>query len=356
MRHLRTATTIAAATFLASCASVTPPAPLRIEPVQQVRHSTNEVAAAYYQLGRQHQQRGDLELALTAYNYAAARDPSAPEPRSAAAAVHAQQGRLAQAHALLLAVTVEYPRLAQAHNNLGYVHHLRGDYAAAAASFTTALALAPHNAYARNNLALARTAGSRSIALQAPPPAPPSQVSVAPAPQVAARPVAVPVPGSLQLVKLGPNQYHLKLTEAVQAVAVAVPASKAVVPVTNSRAWRLEVANGNGEPGLARRTGKALLSHGIAVKRLSNERPFGRMQTTIEFRPGFAQQARSLQAKLGGDAILTESEARPGGMELRLVLGRNAQRTLAMLDKAEVPVRLAVRKLIDRQSDKLATR
>jgi len=296
---------------------------LLFQPAQQVRHSGNDVASSYFRLGRYHQDRGDLDLALTAYTYAIARDPRHAGARSAAAAIHAQQGRLAQARAMLLAVAAEYPALAQPHNNLGYVYHLQGDYSAAAQAFRRALAIEPGNERARNNLALAEAGTAPPVALQAPvllaaPPEAPAAAPVVPPPAAVAR---------MELITLAPNMYELKL-HTPEPVAVALPVALPV-PGAGVPASRLEVANGNGVTGIAKRVKLALGKRGIAVARLTNARPFSQVETSIQFRPGFEQQALHLQATMGGTPVLKAVAALPMQTDLRLVLGKDASDKLS---------------------------
>lgn len=304
--------------LLPSCASLPAPVQMMFQPAEQVRHAGGGVASSYYRLGRYHQDHGDLALALTAYTYAIARNPTGADARIAAAVIHAQQGRLPQARAMLLAVCAEYPDLVQPRNNLGYVYYLQGEYAAAAEAFRQVLAIEPANERARNNLALAQNPGTRHIAaVTEPVPAPPANA-------VTSAPVFAPArEGSMQLVQHAPNMYELKIVSHEPLVAeAAVPALPGPAPA--GIASRLEIANGNGISGMAKRFRQALAARGIATARLTNAKPFGRTATSIEFRPGFEQQARSLQAAIGGKAALEPARKLKPHTDLRLVLGKDA--------------------------------
>lgn len=367
MLNQRLALALLGVVLLPSCSHLPGPLQLMMQPVQQVRHTTNDRASGYYRLGRYHQDRGDLELALTAYTYAITRDPAAAEPRTAAAILHAMLGRLPQARAMLLAVCAEYPELVQPRNNLGYVYYLQGEYAAAAAAFRQTLALEPANERARNNLALAEGASAQPMAVIPPRPAPlaPAAAAVAGAPPApAAASVAAAVPAEqangMQLVRLAPNRYELRMPERIQPLPLAVVPAPPPAAVPTSRVKlaaqpakavntagvptaaqkpvllaaapaavvkqpvsRLEIANGNGVEGMARRYKEVLGKRGIAVSRLTNARPFGRAGSSIEFVPGFERQARELQAALGGKPMLQQAAAK-AGTDLRLVLGKDA--------------------------------
>lgn len=308
--------------LLPSCASLPAPVQMMFQPAEQVRHAGGDVASSYYRLGRYHQDHGDLALALTAYTYAIARNPKGAEARIAAAVIHAQQGRLAQARAMLLAVCAEYPELVQPRNNLGYVYYLQGEYAAASEAFHQVLTMEPANERARNNLALAQNADTRHIAAvtaSVPEPAPAaSPVAAAAAPIPAAAPE-----GGMRLVQHAPNMYELTIVQPQPSVAEA-EAPTLPRPALSISTSRLEIANGNGIPGMAKRFRQALAGRGIATARLTNAKPFGRAGTSIEFRPGFEQQARSLQAAIGGKVALEPADKLRPQTDLRLVLGKDA--------------------------------
>lgn len=314
--------------LLPACRNVPAPLQALFHPAQQVRHGGNDAASSYYRLGRYHQERGELEQAITAYNYATARDPRAPLPRMAAAVIHAQQGRLAQARAMLLAVCADHPALVQPLNNLGYVYHLQGDYAAAADTFRAVLALQPGNERALNNLRLAEGGGLRGVA-------PAAVLAAAPQPApatVAAPAVAEPAAGGLRLVQSAPNVYELRQVQA------APPAPELAPAQATRKDLRLEIANGNGATGLAKRFRDALAAQGHRATRLTNAKPFGQPKTRIEFRPGFETEAQGLRLALGGKAVLAPAAPQVAA-DLRLLLGKDAALAPApaLLTAATVP-------------------
>jgi tetratricopeptide (TPR) repeat protein len=305
-----------------------------VQPATQVRHSANETASSYYRVGRYHQERGDLELALMAYTYSIARDGTQLEARSAAAAIHAQQGRLDQAKAMLLAVVADYPSVALPYNNLGYVYYLQGDYATAATMLRKALALEGGNDRARNNLHLAEEAMTR--------PAAPSGgsrgESILPKdalPAVAVSPPSPPVSAStMEVVELGPNMFELKRRTAPLAIATMPPSAVALWPASGV-ASRVEIANGNGVAGMAKRMKKVLGRQGIPVSRLTNARPFRQVATTIEYRVGHAQHAEQLRNVLQGHAVLVAAPNLPKQADVRLVLGKDGAIDLAWFDPVD---------------------
>lgn len=306
---------VAGALLLQACAAPAPRAPLQVQPNLQVSHGASETADAYYQLGKRHHEQGNLELAMIGYTYAIARSPRHVEARFGAASIHAQAGRLDQARAMLLSVVADYPNAAQAYNNLGYIDYLRGDHAAAVSAMQRALVLDPAHAKARNNLRLAR-AGLDGSAKPAPAPA----AGAAPAaalPDARILAAAAPAP-RMALVEVRPSVYEL------QRPAAAAPQRLAAAGDASRRA-RMEVANGDGAQGLARRVGALLGRHGMQVARLSNQRPYGQHSTRIEYRAGYAAQAEAVRGLIGG-ALVRSSLAGSPGADVRVVLGQDVRR------------------------------
>jgi tetratricopeptide (TPR) repeat protein len=328
------ASAVLGACLLQACGA--PPArqEMLVQPVTQVRHSANQTASSYYQVGRYHQQRGDLELALMAYTYSIARDGGQLEARSAAAAIHAQQGRLDQAKAMLLAVVADYPAVALPYNNLGYVYYLQGDYDAAAATLRKALVLEAGNDRARNNLRLAENAMARPAAASAPSAATvESPVPLAAVPTAAAAPV---VASAMELIELGPNVFELKRRTAPLAAAfvplLPSPVALALAPAASAR---VEISNGNGVTGMAKRIKQVLGRQGIVISRLTNARPYRQLETTIEYRVGHAQHAEQLRDALRGRAVLVAAPNLAAQADVRLVLGKDATVHLAWLEAVD---------------------
>ncbi len=344
MSHFALRYSIACAFLLQACAAP-PPRVAAVRPALQVTHASNETAEAFYQLGRQHHLQGDLDVAMTGYTYAIARDPRHLEARSAAAAIHAQQGRLEQARAMMLAVIADYPTQSQPHNNLGYIDYLRGEHALAARAIRQALALDPRNERARNNLVLAEAglAGYAERTMTAPMlTAAPTVPAPAPAPSpLPALAVPAPVhPGQLALVQVVPNIYELRRPAepaAAPVVRVAQADAPAATPAAPQRA-RVEVSNGDGTAGLARRVGTLLGQHGYSVARLSNLRPFGLRTTRIEYRAGHQAQADAMRQLIEGPVQMAQVQS--GYADVKVVLGKDTQRALALRDAGADPAKV----------------
>ncbi|WP_426338737.1 LytR C-terminal domain-containing protein [Pseudoduganella sp. S-14] len=160
-------------------------------------------------------------------------------------------------------------------------------------------------------------------------------------PSQAARDIAA----HMELIKVAGNVYELKARVAAEPAAAPVqsaapiiaaptpqPEAPAIAQSGKVRIARLEVSNGNGVTGMARRFRSLLGQMGIPVNRLSNDRPFKQMATTIQYSPGFEKQAASLQRALQGKVLLTSKQL--ASSDVKLVLGKDASVSLAAASEA----------------------
>lgn len=109
--------------------------------------------------------------------------------------------------------------------------------------------------------------------------------------------------------------------------SASAPRDSAPREAVRSAKMRLEIANGNGTNGLAKRFRAVLSELGIVADRLSNDKPYRQVTTTIQYSPGFEKQAASLQQALQGKAQLASQPLQ--GSDVRLVLGKDAPESLA---------------------------
>lgn len=174
-------------------------------------------------------------------------------------------------------------------------------------------------------------------------------------------PAAGELANHMELIKVAGNVYELKARvapepaaapalsaapiiaadEAKPAVQAPVQAPvQAAVPAAKAGLARLEVANGNGVTGMARRFRSVLGQAGIPVDRLTNAKPYRQMVTIIQYSPGFEKQAASLQQALQGKAQLSSQQL--ASSDLRLVLGKDARASLAAATEAAALSTLAM--------------
>ena len=395
---------------------------LAIQPVMRVSHSANQSAATYYQLGKYHSERGNLDFARSAYEASITLDGQQLDARNALAALDATQGKLDAAKALLVQIVTDFPEVAHPYNNLGYVYYLQSNFEAAERTLQRAIALDAGNERARNNLnavniALARL-GNRDtvqVALVQPAAQLPQEiipltlplVQAAPADlQVAkpSEPVAVEAASALaaatpietrtqglaiispppeltvaeriepqaskELVQIVPYVYELRLKQPnatvfaaakpekpVAATATVAPTavsavletpSPTVLPsITLALSSRIEVANGNGVTGMAKRISGVLGRQGINVSRLSNELPYKQLETKIHYRAGFEKTAAGLKNALNGHAVVVLTPSLSLKADVRLVLGRDAIAHMASIEGTSSDTVLAMNTLAD---------
>jgi tetratricopeptide (TPR) repeat protein len=158
--------------------------------------------------------------------------------------------------------------------------------------------------------------------------------------QLTVLPSSREIASHMELVKLNANVYELKARVAADPVMAAAPvvavapkpALQAVPKAEKVRMARLEVSNGNGVTGMARRFRSLLGQMGIPVERLSNDKPYKQVATTIQYSPGFEKQAASLQKALQGKAQLTSKQL--AASDVRLVLGKDARVSLTAATEA----------------------
>jgi tetratricopeptide (TPR) repeat protein len=230
---------------------------------------------------------------------ACAATPPAREDHNRTGLELAAQGRYDAAIAQFLAAIAIEPREPQLFNNLGFAHYLRGHRAQAIEAFEHALELDPGYAKARKNLELARERPAAVAAVQ----------------EKSAPPTPSTPPAQGDLVQVAPNVYELR----------GMPVQRRQAPP--ARRFRLEVANGNGGPGMARRIAKRLSAAGEPHARLTNHRDFRQAATLIEYRKDFAAEAARVRAELGPRVRLVEVARIVSGAEVRVLVGQDLLRS-----------------------------
>jgi tetratricopeptide (TPR) repeat protein len=223
----------------------------------------------------------------------------------------AAQGRHEEAIEQFQGAIALEPGRAYLHNNLGYVHLLLGQPAKALQAFEAARHLDPRHPATLQNIKAAR-----ALLVRQQPPAPPV---AARRDQTPSAPGFASTPG-ISIAPIAPHVFELRapaVTPAAQPARPAEPARPA-----SPRKPRLDVANGNGVPGMARRTAKQLARQGALIARVSNELPFNQQATVVQYRAGHEAEAIELAARVP-NARTTLNDSLPARIDLRLVLGRD---------------------------------
>jgi len=124
--------------------------------------------------------------------------------------------------------------------------------------------------------------------------------------------------GNSELVQLAPSVYELRL--APQSIAL--------------QRFRLELSNGNGVTGMAKRLGQQLVANGLPKARLTNQKPFRQRITQIQYRDGYADVAATLRSRMPNQPPMIKTAALRASTDVRVVLGRDLPRDVALLDPA----------------------
>lgn len=348
-----------------------------VRPVVDVRHGMAK-AAAYYQLGAQSEKQGDPGAAERHYEQALATDPSHVDSLNALGRRYAARGDLERSSAMFRRVGEQAPQRAYLFNNIGYAYYLQGRYGEAVEAFRQALALdAGYDRAWANLRSAARKGGMNDVLAMAerrsllPAPGSIASASEVPAAAVEVKELAVAERLASQALVEAPSvtsvvaaktaalvtvparraPMALRMVEVparllpwgatVQTVTVggerlsavrqepmpALPAVRAVrvgqIAGSPMPPARVEVANGNGISGFAKRFRVALDGEGIKVVRTTNFSSFAVPSTIIEYQPGFADAAQALKAHIGRPMAIREATAGRPGTDLRVILGRD---------------------------------
>jgi len=345
------------------CASLNPtgPAQFAVTPVTNVTHGA-AITDVNYQKGRSYQGRIQYGAAIAAYRKSLEANPGNAEAHNALGVIYASQGKHEQAVIELKAALALAPAAAHIHNNLGYAYLLQGRNAEALAALKVASGLDPDNERSRANIKIAE----QRLGHQTPIPATvqatiqpnvqrneqeivqaivqanvQANVQLTPQPNVQANAQAVTAVGAgfkspptasagghstARLLSVAPNIFELRQGTSMQ-VKPSMPLVSETVPEPET--VKLEVSNGNGVTGLAKRTSSSLQRRGYAAARLTNQLPYTQRVTEIQYRQSQENQAKRLNALLSAPAKLVESSRLNPRVGVRLVLGRDmVQRSL----------------------------
>jgi Flp pilus assembly protein TadD len=165
------------AIFLAALLGLTAACAAQAQSVQSLEWQPSQSSAPTVQSTphndvRKLLRQGKYEQALLLVNKGLSTNPRDPQMRFWQGYIYEQLGQPALAQQVYLALTQEYPELAEPHNNLGALYASQGDYQGARASIEAALRANPNYAIAQENMGdvllnLANQAYARAQALDA---------------------------------------------------------------------------------------------------------------------------------------------------------------------------------------------
>lgn len=359
-KHHAIALAVGSVALFSGCAAPQLSSGLKIEPIMTVRNGIDE-GERMYRIGRYFQGQTRFDSAQEAFLKALAANPAHVEARNALATVYFERGWMQKAEEQFKLAIAAAPERAHLYNNLGYLYQQIGRKDEAIAAFNEARQRDPHSARILNNLAAAQGLDSQPVA-----------ASVITAPAVAGtktelradtrpEPVSVPDPDqptvrdavqpstpapTVQLASVAPNVWELQpLPQAAPAprLAVTAPVAQPVVlpmvatdiaaidpPAAPAQVARIEIANGNGVTGLAKRVGLYLREQGYAQQRLTNSKPFNLRRTEIHYVPGAEALARQIGESLAQPPVLVRANRLDRQVPVRLVLGKDFRESEAI--------------------------
>ena len=317
--------------------------PIQVAPFQT--HGTAPAAerlpadAAYLEALKYHAALR-YDAAIVSYRRALEADPAHVGARNGLGILLSSLGRHAEAVRELEAAVAIAPHQAYLRNNLGYAHLLRGNVPQAVDQFEAARSIDPSSSRVRENLRIAHSQLARSgeARKEAPP--------VAPVPAITPSPVKKPAPMALPsslLVLVAPQVYELRERREETAQPAAQPARPALAPAgtvaptatasggATGKQSRIEVANGNGLNGYARRVSAALHRAGWEIGRLTNQLPYTQPVTEVQYREGHITEAMRLTESLKEGVLIVRNDSLPPHVNLRLLLGRDTWTPAALV-------------------------
>lgn len=331
--------------------------PWRIDPVLRVGsdQSSAQRSESLYRLGRYYDGQNRFEFADESYRKALDADPENVEAINALGVLLARQGRFSEGIALLETAVAQSPGRTHILSNLGYACLLAGRNNDAAAHLSKAVQMDPANTRASSNLALAMRHGGRiDEGLAAGESSVPDVKAVDPVTRVAATVAEAvpPVAGSQQAADTAGKPHFVTLERSGMDVVEVAPQvlelrsagfeqvphglsgesaqATAVAPSSAVRSYRLEIANGMGMTGAARRLRNWLRQDGVPTAALRDQRPFRQARTEVQFVQGFQADASLLAERLGA-SVVRLSGPLPHAVQVRVVLGKDLRPMLASL-------------------------
>ncbi|MEO7343218.1 MAG: LytR C-terminal domain-containing protein, partial [Methylotenera sp.] len=92
----------------------------------------------------------------------------------------------------------------------------------------------------------------------------------------------------------------------------------------NNKLFTLEIVNGNGVKGFARKTGETLAEIGLNQPyQVSNKKRYNQYTTVLQHKVGYREEAIQLAKTLSRMPVLVRLDAMPNNADMRLVLGRD---------------------------------
>ncbi len=355
---------------VAGCMTVNSPSahsPMRIEAASRVEHGGMKLKAQdHHRIGKELSGQGQHEKAIAAYIEALVLNSRFVDAHNALGVSYARLGRYEDAIRSIQTAIALAPKSAYLHNNLGYAYLLQESNGKAESALEEATRLDPSHESAMINLLVARQRLGKPLLLpQAKKTAPSEQSQQLMGEEIVGTPLPAPVleqpptpkkrpehtfrTPEAKLVAIAPNVYELRIPEAPSSTSMAMapkalpapsPVPAAMMEVSSKRV-RVEVSNGGGIRGMARRVAQFLSGNDQIAQRITNQRPFNQATTQIEYRAGYRADAERIGGSFPRQVALAESQSLNRDVEVRVVLGKDVNHRTALLIPGETRIRLA---------------
>lgn len=307
---------------LLSCTSPQQPeSKLNIKPHYSINETSNS-AEAFYQLGRYYQGQQRLEQAATAYRKAVAADGAFAEAHNGLGVIYAMQGHYPDAVTEFKSAISQVPGTARFYNNLGHALYLQGNHAESVSVLEKAARLDPDNPRVKRNLELARTSANAQ---------PAANVTMTAQPTA---PVQTPPVPTTQTTSLPPESPAATPADTRPSQPETKPDTRAT-SLEKTRPFRLEISNGNGITGFARKMRSYLEEQGLSTARLTNQKPFRIEVSQIQYRQGYLEEALRVKSGLPSDLPVIQSTQLRHDIHARLLLGKDMTSRISEGKKAK---------------------
>lgn len=316
-----------------------------------VRPKSN-LSDAHYRLGLHYQQVGEYDKAIGEFNKALRNDRNYCKAFNGIAMTYDLMKRCEPAHDSYEQAVTCAPSEAYVYNNYACSSLLCGNYGKGLELLQKAEGLASTEVRIKNNLRIARTiaiheniseyfpvGGLPLSATTDQTPSIPEHEKTQPDPEsdlslvtrqrdISDKPADVPAapteeismePPTREIAPAPPQYEEVHLSVENKKIEISAPVAMQV-PVNVA----VEVSNGNGTTGMAKRSAAFLRSHGFTVRSITNAKHFRFEESVIYYKEGFQQAAKDLAAIIPGAQNLEEVETMAKtSVGIKVVLGKD---------------------------------
>ncbi len=309
---------------------------IEIKPVEYVSHAVSKPKIMYL-LGRYYQGKANYKKAVEAYHKALALKPNYVDVHNGLGVIYAMQGQFESALRHFHIALELAPEESHLHNNMGYALLIQNQEHAAMQFFKRALQIDANNLRARKNLAFVvkKLGVYEDVALMKQDTSENFQINAAAS--TASVKLTMQEPES-DLLRIAPNVYTYNVAGNRHSVETqtehAYSPHKMNKHINNGNLLNdgIEVSNGNGINGMARKVSEYLGQFGADNVRITNHQTFQQMHTEIHYKQGSLAYASRINQVLPNPVATIESDDLRGDIQVKVLLGRDFSHFLGVQD------------------------